>query len=224
MEYKYEVLELKVGKLELRLYQVTNIDEVFDELISRSESDPDKADERIPYWTELWPSAIAMSQYLVDNPELVTHKNVLEIGCGLGLPSLVSAKLGASRVIASDYLPDSLDFVQKNAQLNGLHQRVLLARQVDWRMLDEDPDFKNYDLILAADILYEQRYVDAFHLLLQSLRSGQRLVIAEPGREVAASFITALVSGSDFTTSIEKVKVDFRGTEFEVTVVVVFCN
>ncbi len=63
-------------------------------------------DERLPYWAELWPSAIGLAHYL-DRDVSLRGKHVLELGCGLGLLGVIAARDGA-RVLCTDYEPDAL--------------------------------------------------------------------------------------------------------------------
>ena len=94
------------------LLQIANIDEVFDALIALPDAHVDKADERIPYWTEIWPSALALSVFILNNKDRVKGKTVLELGAGMGLPSLVAASY-TSAVVCSDYLTDALIFAKR---------------------------------------------------------------------------------------------------------------
>lgn len=105
------------------------------------------ADEFLPYWAELWPAALALAEAL---PE-VGGLRVVELGCGLGVPSLVAAAKGAL-VTATDWAPDAVALLRRNALRNGLSLR---AEVHDWR----EPFAERFDLVLAADVLYEQRNV-----------------------------------------------------------------
>src|SRR5690349_17663578 len=60
-----------------------------------------------PYWTQVWPAALAMAEFIVYHPAYVQNKKVLELAAGLGLPSLVAARW-ADEVFCSDYLPDAV--------------------------------------------------------------------------------------------------------------------
>ena len=84
-------------------------------------------DERLPYWAELWPSGRVLADALAR--EDLAGRRVVELGCGLGLPSLVAAAAGAS-VLATDWYPDALAFPRHNARAAGLPVETLL---VDWR-------------------------------------------------------------------------------------------
>ena len=138
-------------------------------------------DEFLPYWAELWPSALELARAL---PE-VAGLRVLELGCGLGLPSLVAAARGA-RVLATDWSPDAIALLRRNADRNRI---VLDAEIVDWR--DPAPLVASapYDLVLAADVLYERRYVDMLLALLPQL--GGDVLLADPGRPFTKAFLEA---------------------------------
>ncbi|HET7137038.1 MAG TPA: methyltransferase domain-containing protein [Gaiellaceae bacterium] len=105
-------------------------------------------DEFLPYWAELWPAATALAEAL---PE-VAGVHVVELGCGLGVPSLVAAAKGAS-VTAIDWSEDAIALLRENAARNGL---TLRAETRDWR----EPWAERFDLALAADVLYERRNIE----------------------------------------------------------------
>ncbi|HSD79611.1 MAG TPA: 50S ribosomal protein L11 methyltransferase, partial [Solirubrobacteraceae bacterium] len=78
-------------------------------------------DEFLPYWAEMWPSSIALARALA--PRSLGGRRVLELGCGLGLPSVVAALAGAD-VLATDWAPDALAFAARNARANGVAIRT----------------------------------------------------------------------------------------------------
>ena len=143
-------------------------------------------DERLPYWAELWPSAVALSHYLVRHLDL-RGRRVLELGCGLGLVSVVAALQGA-RVLCTDHEEAALTFARRNARGNAC--RGVRFRLVDWCR----PALRRrYDCILAADVVYEARSFTPLTVLLQRyLARGGMAVIAEPGRINAAPFFSRL--------------------------------
>lgn len=144
-------------------------------------------DEFIPYWAELWPSASALARSL--HGRSLGGMRVLEIGCGLGLPSVVAALRGA-RVTASDWAAEAVDAAAANGRRNGVEITPLVA---DWRQPSELLDPGPWDLVLAADVLYEQRNLAPLGALLPALcAAGAEVLLADPGRPQAAPFVAGL--------------------------------
>ena len=189
MDFKTRDITLDFQDIRVNLTVVDNIDDLFDALIEKGETHPDYIDQRIPYWAELWASAVAMSEYLVENQQLTTSPvKVTEIGCGLGLPSIIAGKLGAE-VCLTDYDMDSLDFAKQNWTKNLPHKNARF-QQLDWR--NPDPSVAA-DLLLASDVAYEKR---AFEPLLktfqQLLKPNGTILLTEPNREMFKPFISSL--------------------------------
>ena len=165
-----------VGSLTLELLQPASAEDLIDE-------DAYAVDERLPYWAELWPSARVLAECLAAAP--LAGRRVLELGCGLGLPSIVALARGAT-VLATDWYPDALAFAERNAQ--AAVGRDLATLLVDWRnppqsLLDAAP----FDLIVAADVLYEERNAAALADLLPRLVGPDTEIwIADPRRPHAA--------------------------------------
>ena len=142
--------------------------------------------ERLPYWAELWPSAVALAHYIAKHLNL-DGRRVLELGCGLGLVSVVAALQGA-RVLCTDYEEAALAFARRNARGNAC--RRMRFRLVDWC----DPALRRrYNCILASDVIYEVRsFAPLVSLLQRYLARGGMAVLAEPGRVNAPPFFTLL--------------------------------
>jgi predicted nicotinamide N-methyase len=128
----------------------------------------------MPYWAELWPSGLALADALPDD---LDRRAVVEVGCGLGIPSLLAAARGA-RVVAVDWASEAIDLLRENAARNGVE---LDAVRADWGSFEG-----SFDLVLGADLLYEERNGDALLEALPSL--APRVLLAEPGRATAAAF------------------------------------
>lgn len=141
-------------------------------------------DEFIPYWADLWPSAILLARTLAGRA--LRGARVLELGCGLGLPSLAAA-LAGGRVLATDWAPDAIEAVQLNAERNELAVEALVA---DWQQPAELLQRGPFDLVIAADVLYEQRNRAPLHELLSGLQTETWL--ADPGRPPAAQLVSDL--------------------------------
>jgi predicted nicotinamide N-methyase len=134
-----------------------------------------------PYWAVLWRSGVALGRELAG--ARLAGSRVVELGCGLGVPSLVAARVGAA-VLATDGCAEALDLVRRNARENGVS--VATAR-VDWRAADELVVRGPFDLVLAADVLYERSSVGLLLSLLPRL--GREVWLADPGRSVAGPFL-----------------------------------
>jgi predicted nicotinamide N-methyase len=131
----------------------------------------------VPYWSVLWRSGVALGGELAG--AALAGRRVLELGCGLGVPSLVAARLGA-HVLATDEDPDALELLERNARANGL---TLATARVDWRDADDLVGRGPFDVVLAADVLYERAAAAALLTLLPRL--GAEVWLADPGREAA---------------------------------------
>ena len=140
-------------------------------------------EEFLPYWAELWPSAVALARVVARRP--LTGRRVLELGCGLGLPALAAAAAGG-RVVATDWAADAVAMTERNARHNGL---ALDARVYRW---DADPAQlgRPWPLVLASDVLYERRNVAPLLALLPRLTAaGGEVWLADPGRACAVEFL-----------------------------------
>lgn len=158
-----------------------------DALIDGISTDEFRVDERLPYWAELWHSAVALSMMLEDNAAGIAGRSVLELGCGLGLSGIVAAQLGA-RVTLSDFDPVALMAAELNARTNGVGDR-LRTMHLDFRM----PPSETWDLLIAADVIYERRFIDPLVDCIDAcLATGGCMHLAEPNRSVAEPFFDRL--------------------------------
>lgn len=166
--------EVEVAGRTLRLLRPPQADELIDEHAFGE-------DEFLPYWAELWPSGVALAE-VVDGLAL-RGKRVLELGAGLGIPSLVAA-LGGADVLATDWAEDAVSLLRDNAERNGIPLRV---ERVRWD--EPEPLLRGapWDVVLAADLLYEERNAEQLLELLPRL--GGDLLLADPGRPFATSFL-----------------------------------
>ena len=135
----------------------------------------------VPYWAMLWPSGLHLARAIAAGPPLAGRR-VLELGCGLALPSIAAARSGAS-VLAVDVHSDAAVFAAHNLALNGLTGDVAVA---GWQEL---PPGEPFDLVLAADVLYLRANVES---LLRALpRLAREAWIADPNRNGAREFLAA---------------------------------
>jgi predicted nicotinamide N-methyase len=139
-------------------------------------------DEFMPYWAELWPSGVALAQHVAALD--LRGRRVLELGCGLALPSLAAA-LGGAEVLATDWASEALELVTANAAANGLRIGTAL---VDWQE-GAPPELVPFEVVLAADVLYEKRNtVPLLGVLTAVTAATGTAVVADPGRRHAPAF------------------------------------
>jgi predicted nicotinamide N-methyase len=149
--------------------------ELFDE-------DAFEHDEQMPYWAELWPSGVGLARALASRA--LGGRTVVELGCGgLALPSIVAAQSGA-RVLATDWAADALELAAENAERNDTS---FDTARVAWDAADELITRGPFDLVLAADVLYEQRNIPLMLDLLPRLTS--EVWLADPGRPRLEEFV-----------------------------------
>ena len=150
-------------------------------------------DEFLPYWAELWPAATALADALPD----VAGMRVVELGCGLGVTSLVAAAKGAE-VTATDWAPEAIELLRENAARNDISLR---AEVRDWR----EAWAERFELALAADVLYERRNVEP---LLDRLRALAPLaLVGLAGRPYENDFLR--LAGTAVEVAPRVVRIDF---------------
>jgi predicted nicotinamide N-methyase len=143
----------------------------------------------IPYWARPWPSGLALARWLVQEPLAPTGLRVLELGCGLGAPSVVAARAGAA-VLATDGVPDAVAFCAHGLALNDAIADVAV---VDWAAQGEALVARGpFDAVLAADVLYTRANVEiALRLWPRLLARGGVLRLADPQRAGTRDFLAA---------------------------------
>lgn len=141
-----------------------------------------EVDEYMPYWGQLWPAAPMLAEYVLSD-EPGRNRPALEIGCGLGMVSVVSQAMGW-QVTATDYDEDALAFTRENGRLNDVGD--IRTRLLDWR---HPSLLQRFDRILAADVLYEVRNHQPVIDLVRQLLSGEGVaLVVDPDRKAARTF------------------------------------
>lgn len=169
--------------LEFRIVLPTSIDLLLDHPATYAAF---AKDEYMPYWAELWPSALMLGQRLAQQ-SWPANMQALEIGCGLGVSGLVALSLGMD-VIFSDYDAAALNFAARNARRNGFERFTTLP--LDWRY---PPKGLTVPLILAADVIYETRNIAPLLQLMKVLLSSDgECWLSDPDRPQQKDFQTAL--------------------------------
>lgn len=147
--------------LRLWLLDAENMDRAFDAEETRRILDAP------PYWCFCWASGLALARWLAERPERMRGQRVLDFGAGSGVAGIAAAKAGAAEVVACDLDPQALAACRANAALNG----VELGYSADFFA-----EAERFDLILAADVLYDRAnlpLLDAF------LSRGREALVAD---------------------------------------------
>lgn len=129
-----------------------------------------------PYWAFAWAGGQALARHVLDNPELVRGRHVLDFASGSGLVAIAAALAGAASVTASDIDRFAIAAMRANAALNG----VVVACTAD-DLIDSMP--AGVDLVLAADICYEQATAGRVLVWFRTLvDAGIPVLLGDPGR------------------------------------------
>lgn len=165
-----------------------------------------------PYWSKVWPAAIALSEFIIRHPYYVQNKKVLEAGAGLGLPSLVAARY-ASQVLCTDGAVEATSFAQRSAEHQ--HLKNFETSVMDWRHL---PVHLSADVLLLSDINYDPASFEAVYKLITIfLAKGATLLLSTPQRLMAKEFIASLLADCKRQ---EELRVVQDGKEVVVTILV----
>jgi predicted nicotinamide N-methyase len=174
VEEGYVTHKIKVPSGELRVLQPAEAAEIPDD--HQVEWAP-----LAPYWSVLWRSGVALAREL--DGQALRGQRVVELGCGLAVPSIAAARAGAI-ALATDADPEALELVACNARANYV---FVETAQVKWAEADELVARGPFDLVLGTDVLYER---PSAALLLNLLpRLAPVAWIADPGRPAADAFL-----------------------------------
>jgi predicted nicotinamide N-methyase len=141
-------------------------------------------EEFLPYWAELWSSSVALAHDIARRS--LRGARVLELGCGLGLPSIAAAMAGG-RVLATDWSADAVRAAADNAERNEV---VLETAVVGWGTPELIVARAPWRFVIASDVLYERRNAaQLLELLPQLVHAGGEVLIADPQRRPAERFL-----------------------------------
>jgi predicted nicotinamide N-methyase len=176
--YNHDVVEevIPLYGRDLRLLRPRDAEALLDEHAFEHE-------EFLPYWAELWPSSLALAHAI--GSRALKGARTLELGCGLGLPSIAAALAGGN-VLATDWSTEAVAMTRANAERNEARLETLVC---SWTSPEPLVDQAPWDLIIGSDLLYEQRNVDVLLDLLPRL--GDDVLLADPGRRPAERFLAA---------------------------------
>ena len=140
-----------------------------------------KGENEIPFWAVVWPAAISLAGFLLQNKKIVAGKSVLDFGCGGGVVGIAAAKAGAKKVVANDIDPIALHIAKKNMEANKVQI------EFDGRdLLDENNAIEEFDKVLIADMFYEREKSKVTMKFVEEMKKrGSEIIIADGQRAFA---------------------------------------
>jgi predicted nicotinamide N-methyase len=130
-----------------------------------------------PFWAAAWPGGQALARYVLDHPEVVAGRTVLDLGAGSGLVAVAALQAGAARVLASDVDPYGRAAIRLNAELNGVG-----PVDVTGDLLDGEPD-DGIGVVLAGDVCYDREMSGrVLPFLGKAWLGGAAVYLGDPGR------------------------------------------
>ena len=140
---------------DIRLYQADEVTPLW----LMTERHMDRSRLAPPFWAFAWSGGQALATYVLDHPQTVAGKRVLDLACGSGLVGIAAAKAGAAHVICNDIDPYAEAAVALNADLNGVRIDFLSGDLLAGPA--PGGESSNWDVILAGDICYEKTMTEA---------------------------------------------------------------
>jgi len=152
----------------------------------------------VPYWATPWPSGRVLAEAVAADPP-PAGAEVLELGCGLALPSIAAGRAGA-RVLATDGQSDAVAFAAHSLALNEVAGE---AAVVDWAEHGDALAARGpWDLVLAADVLYLRANVEtALRLFARLVTPSGEILLADPGRAGTRDFLAAARASFTLTST-----------------------
>lgn len=155
------------------------------------------AEDLCPYYGVLWPSGVGLAQAVAARADELKGKRIVEVGCGLGFPSLVAQHLGAN-VLATDFHPDVVNFLARNGRHNSLE---VPFKRFNWR--DPADAIGQFDIVMGSDVLYEPKHPgDVAAGFQRLLAPGGEVWLADPGRGYLQKFVDEMEKAG-FNHSLE---------------------
>ena len=193
---KFSTVSVSIGS---ESFQLTSFKDVYEEF-SQHFGEGDGYEEP-PLYGILWPSAEGLAWSLWQNHrETLKGAKVLEIGCGLGLPSFLCARLGAE-VTAMDNHSNFPKIMAENMAQNNVHCRSEVGSFSDSKL-----NLGDFDWIIGSDILYEpDLYADMERFIVMHAKPQAKVIIADPGRYAAEKFGAGLKGNSLYKKLIQKI-------------------
>lgn len=159
-----------------------------------------------PFWAFAWAGGQALARYVLDHPDLVAGRRVLDLASGSGLVAVAAARAGAATVRAVDVDPLALEAVALNAAANGGGVTTELADLLDG-------DAGGCDVVLAGDVFYSRDLATRMQAFLRRAhRDGAAVYAGDPGRAYLPADLGERVAVYDVPTATSLESVPERRT------------
>jgi predicted nicotinamide N-methyase len=205
MQYPFQLTQISAEKA-IYIPAYETVKAIYAELLELDPATP------FPFWAKVWPSAIAMYNVLKTNPYWIKNKHVLEIGAGIGLPSLMMADVAKSIQI-SDYDKEAVELLQKNVEHLKLQNAKALL--LDWNAL---PEYMHPEVLILSDVNYDPTQFEHLTKLIEKfIHQGCTIILSTPQRIMASPFVQKLEL---FITNRYLELVDENGVTKEISILV----
>lgn len=175
-----------------------------DELWASVQSELDAGELPPPFWAFAWLGGQALARHVLDHPDEVAGRRVLDLATGSGICALAAVLAGAAEVTAADVDPVAGAAVRLNAEANGLAVAVVVAD-----LLGEPPP--SVDVVLAGDVFYDaEMSARVLPWLQQAAATGARVLVGDPGRHYLPQQLVRQVGAYDVPTTRELEGVDLK--------------
>ena len=205
MQYPIQLTQISTEKgIYIPLYE--QVKEFYASMLNLDPNTP------FPFWAKLWPSSIALFDVLEAHPHLIQNKHVLEIGAGIGLPSLMLAPITKSIQI-SDYDKEAVALLQKN--IEHLQLQNAEALQLDWNHI---PENLNPEVVILSDVNYDPTQFDVLVSLIDKFMKQEcTIILSTPQRIMASPFVLKLEA---YIKDRYEALVDENGVNQEISILV----
>ena len=174
---------------EVSLYCAENAYDVWSLTDSGDQSAP------MPFWSFPWAGGQALARYILDHPDVVAGRHVLDLAAGSGLVAIAAALAGAAQVTANDIDPYAAAAQEMNAKANGVQLTVVVGD-----LLDGETDA---DVVIAGDVCYERELSDRMlAFLTRAGRAGANVLLGDPGRTYLPRERLAEIASYDVPTTL----------------------
>ena len=152
-----------------------------------------------PFWAFAWAGGQGLARYILDNPQIVTGKRVVDFATGSGLVAIAAKKAGAASVLASDIDQFCEAAVMLNAAVNAV--------SVDFSQRDLVGETLDCDVLLAGDVFYDRAFADRLVPWMRGLAAGGvEVIVGDPGRAYLPK--TDLIARATYEVPVTRVLED----------------